>query len=99
MHRRNFLGWLGATGGTVAIYKQIEIPQAFEAVAPLVDTPHAACYVIKNHDPDRAMVVNYKREGGTFDRPHGTKYGNVHVSTILLPGEELTITAVPAKLV
>ena len=98
MNRRNFLGWLGATSGTVAIYKQVEIPPLLEETPERLIDYHAkespaSCYVIRNQG-DVPMVVNYKREG-EFDN-RASRHA-LHISTLLLPGEELTITAVPAK--
>jgi hypothetical protein len=105
MNRRNFLGWLGATSGTVAIYKQTAIPEQVlkPALAPadldrLVEQSPASCYVIRN-EGERPMVVNYKRDGSALDlaRTKRASHHVQHISTLLLPGEELTITAVPAK--
>lgn len=100
MNRRGFLGWLGGTAGTVAIYKQVEIPSTLEQVNPtrldeLVQESPGECYVIKNQGQG-AVVVNYQRRGGSIELPP-SRFGVLHVSTLLLPGEELTITAVPAK--
>lgn len=100
MNRRNFLGWLGATSSAVAIYKHVEIPPSAQHLpaadlTKLADASPAACYVVKN-EGEQPMVVHYNRRDPEFESR--SKYGAVHVSTLLLPGEELTITAVPAKL-
>lgn len=99
MNRRNFLGWIGATSGAVAVYKDVVVPSSLEHLpdanlSKLADKT-AGTYVVIN-ESTIPMVVHYKRLGGALhvERP---SHHAVHVSTVLLPGEELTITAVPAK--
>lgn len=64
----------------------------------------ATQYVIRN-DGQIPMIINYRQNDQSTSmvlarsaapRSNG-RYGMVHVSTLLLPGEELTITAVAAK--
>lgn len=61
-------------------------------------------YVIRN-DGALPMVINYRQNDASTSMvlarhasPSPSRYGMVHISNILLPGEELTITAVAAKL-
>lgn len=61
-------------------------------------------YVIRN-DGTLPMVINYRQNDASTSMVlarHATsngssRYGMVHISNILLPGEELTITAIAVK--
>jgi len=101
MNRRSFLGWLGGSAASVAVYQQFDTRPELAKYTDQQLTEgargsHVApVYVIKN-ESQLPMVVYYKSSQPQHDdRP---AHGAVHVSTLLLPDEELTITAVPAKL-
>lgn len=108
MNRRSFLGWFGASAGTLAIYKELPANavdakswadrQGRETIDKVTPSNQ---FVIKNEGQE-PYVVHYAR----YDRRDGPVWagGTIvgrqqsHVSAILLPGEELTITAVPMQI-
>lgn len=105
--RRTFLGWLGAATG-LAVYSTHQIPishahEPTQVVPPSRSTPPSPTFVVKN-ESDRVMIVHYARTSTTrMDRaPVRTALANgdrhpTRAEAFLLPGEELTITAVQAQ--
>lgn len=107
--RRGFLGWLGATAGSLAIYSvQADGHPAIplDAAKRLPDRENLDSYkpqssfVIRN-EGQKPMIIAYTRTDGTTDQRvprHGKFYGGRRTEAILLPGEELSIVAVEMKL-
>lgn len=99
--RRTFLGRLGLGAATVALYSVDGPPIAAKDKASIpYFGPAKAQYVIKN-DSEKPMVVHYAAtQPDGYEQPHAreryrrTPAPSRSTSAILLPGEELTITAV-----
>lgn len=111
MNRRSFLGWLGggAAAATVAIYSDSPIAETPPERSPLPihtkdddkATP-AQSFILKN-EGETPMVISYKRSrelrcADGMIIPYKTldsrRYGT---EAILLPGEELRVTAVAMR--
>ena len=103
MNRRNFLGWLGGTAGALAIYKSTPDvtaarvdPATPDPYRSMADTCPSQQFVIRN-EGQMAMQIHSVRIDRIGDTPRRDRYSrpeNYHAgATILLPGEELTITA------
>lgn len=111
MNRRSFLGWLGggAAAATVAIYAD-DVPLPHPAANPIQTkddakaTP-AQSFILKN-EGQTPMVISYVRDSPrmavTEDRLRNSeRYGKFsdgrRSEAILLPGEELRVTAIVMK--
>ena len=104
--RRNFLGWLSGSLALYAVGRQpVDIvaentrSQYHEPVDP--DEPKvtgAQTYVIKNFG-DTPMSIHYNLVGVAPTEAELTirRDRRLHVSTLILPGEELTISAAPMQ--
>ena len=99
MDRRSFLGWLGGSAGALAVYRaEPDLTAATQTLAgDTRDAKPSSTFTIRN-ESEKPYVVAYTRVTRAPDfwksDPH-----DVHKSWApLLPGEELTITAVEMKI-
>ena len=107
MERRNFLGWLA---GSLAVYTAggqhvdliAEADKRKDSGRELPEPSEnqilgAQRYVIKNHG-DVAMSIHYALESVIDTNGRRVSQMRHHrISTIILPGEELTISAAPIR--
>lgn len=104
MKRRGFLGILGAAIGVYAVEPTLDASQPRTHVEQLaiqegVPPAHMQSFVLRN-DGETPMVIAYK---SSSREPIATRAQQIlakrpyQTEAILLPSEELTITAAPMK--
>lgn len=113
MNRRSFLGWLGASPLALYVVNPIDPRDGLPSTELTVEddkgkplTMGSSKWVVKN-EGDKPMVIHYLR-GATpssmpdrpdpLERRYGRFASGRETEALLLPGEELTITAVEMKL-
>lgn len=90
--RRSFLGWLGVTGA-LALYRPVPEGAYAAKAAPTPTPPRTVSPFIIRNESEKPYVVHYTRLD--LNSPIDPPKPDAHRSyAILLPGEELTISAV-----